>query len=438
MKKLLSIFLISLCIVFNANALVLSNSLPSNGAVLKGDGTDVFSVDGDVPMTSSMLWIHNTTVWRQFPGVCAGTTCSVTPNLSGWLDLTTYQKYWVVDGSNSPPFPSVDLFSINRVPQTPTVLTCAGLTENTLRLSWSDNLEVDFSNYELERNGSIIYSGAINTLDDSSLLLGVEYVYRVRSIDTIAQTSGWSGSVSCAPMDMTPPDEPIVNPINGATVNTNNFNVQIDYNENVQVTIKSGASVVQNLGVCQNCVWNLVLPFEGTFNYVIEAKDSYNNTRNTNWRVTYDDGAVVNMSGKVVGVPFFKEPVYTILRGEDSNNGNGYWTIGVQLSYYGYNNIRPTMTDVFNSLNVSVAQVSEEVTPTFYCNYDSVLQNWDGTGYRYFMDNLPTVFTPIDNQCVDVDPSDVTTINGYITIPVKQGLSYGLYHWNVGWDASLI
>ena len=106
--------LLLLCV--SSVSAALSNPVPTSGAYLLGDGAEVFSVDTSVPAMVGRLWIDNAG-WTSYPMDCSsGLNCVATPDLTGYTDLTAYNFYFVVDGTNLPPFPAVSLFNIDRLP----------------------------------------------------------------------------------------------------------------------------------------------------------------------------------------------------------------------------------------------------------------------------------------------------------------------------------
>jgi hypothetical protein len=443
-RKIGGLALLLALLVGSVSALSLSNPVPASGSVLLGDGTETFSISTDVAGTVGKLWINNGSSWLSYDMNCAsGTSCVATPNLVSFVDMGVYAFYFVVDGVNDPAFPGTHSFSIDRVPSAPTGLVCTGLTEDTLALDWNNNPEADIAHYELQRDGVTVVNVTGSAYNDSGLVTGQNYTFRVRSADGIGQVSGWSSSVVCAPQDMTPPADPAVFPPTGSTVVTSNFIVNVNYAENVSLRVMSGSSVIVDLGYCQACVWNLTLPFEGTFNYELSAKDQSvaHNERRTPWAITYDAGVPFNLSGSVVGAPFFRKVTYRMLKDEGNNGGTDFWSLETNLSYYRFHNIRPIMTDITDIVtNTTVVRVNEDVQPVFFCALNPLTLYWTGSGYSYGIDNVITGSLPIDGQCASPDPSGVNTVTGYMSIPIMAGLPYGMdrYRWTIGWDATLV
>ncbi|MFC1754368.1 fibronectin type III domain-containing protein [Thermoproteota archaeon] len=423
--KRVGMFLILLLLLATAvSAMTLTNPVPTDGTYLQGDGTELFSVDTNETATIGTLWINNAG-WNFFNMDCtSGTECEVIPDLTGYPDLTNYDFYFVVDSINEPPFPNVYDFTIDRTPVTPTGLTCAGLTESSLRLDWDDNPESDIQYYELDNGTDVVYSGNASAYDDTGLAIGVNYTYSVRAVDDRNQTSNWTSTVTCSPMDMTPPVQPNVVLPSPATYNTMTPSINISYAENVSLRIYSGDTFLQSLGWGVVHTWNpTFFTSDGVYNFNFRAMDAYLNEVRTNYTLTIDtvsSNASVSI-GDIVHLMGADDP--TVVKGNAlSTTPNDYWIISWDMSMYGGRYIRATLDDLA-SVSQSI-DIDSESAPFIFCeeDYDSLALDFDGVGVTYDVLNTYDETSTALN-CVDTDPSGEVQYTVYMKIPVPSGLN---------------
>lgn len=415
------------------NALVLTNPVPTSGSSILGDGTEIFSIDTDVPSLVGKLWINNGGIWQSYNMNCAsGTNCNVMPPLASYPDLTTYQFYFAVDSLNSPPFPSTYTFTIDRLPTTPTGLTCTGLTETTLRLDWADSADADFLNYDLDRDGSIVYTGVSSTYDNSGLTLGTDYTFRVRTRDLAGQTSAWSTTVTCHPEDKTPPSEPVITLPSPATYTTLTPAVNVLYGEPVNLKIYSGSVLIQNMGVCTSCNWNPIFTSDGMYSFNFRATDAALNERVTNYAMTIDATTTTASVEIASTTHILGADAPIVVKGTAlSTTPNDYWVIRWDLSMFGgaTNSVRATLQDLVSaSQNIDIPT---QAAPFIFCgeDYDAVNMDYDGTGPTYNVVNTWDETSPA-LSCVDTDPSGEVSYSVYMKIPVPGGLNSDDFNLN--------
>lgn len=72
----------------------------------------------------------------------------------------------------------------------------ADATNESITLAWDQN--PDAQGYEVEADGSIVYSGADTSMTQSGLASGSSHVYRVRANNSVGTSTSWSTSVTAA------------------------------------------------------------------------------------------------------------------------------------------------------------------------------------------------------------------------------------------------
>ncbi len=434
MKRMAILLTLLVLLTGVANALVLSNPSPTDGATLVGDGTEQFSVDTDAPAGLGTLWILNG-VWTDYTMDCtSGTDCVVTPDLTTYSDLTNFLNRFVVDGFELPGFPSTNNFTIDRLPNVPTGVVATGVTETSLLVNWDDAVDVDVNEWDLERNGTIVYTGNVSEYTDGGLVTGAVYSYRVLARDSIGQVSNWTAATTGVPTDMTPPTAPIITDPSPATYTTLTPTVTINYAENVDLKVYSGTTLIANLGNAASHAWNPTFAVDGTYMFHFEASDGAGNIRTDDYTLIVDSvitTASVDIADTLhlIGAD---DPI--VVKGTALADGGDYWIVSWNLSMYGGDFVRAIMADMVSaSQNIDI---DSESAPFIFCeeDYDATALDFDGSGNTY--DVLNTYDETVNAlTCTDTDPTGEVQYTVYMKIPVPAGLTSDTF--DLSWDFGL-
>lgn len=437
MKKIISFILMLVLLSVSVFGLTLTNEQPVSGSVIV-DGLTTFAVDTDVPAIIGNVYIENKSgIYKAYSLDCSsGTNCSTIVNIDSvnWAEFVNYGYYYVVDAQMFPVFPSTFQVSMDSLPSTPTGITVVGVTETSLNVDWSDNIESDFSHYNLFRDGVNIINVTNSEHLDLGLNTGQNYVYSIIAVDSIGQESSMSIGVNGTPMDMTPPTLLSVSPVSGSVVTSITPTIKLNYSENVTLKVYSGATLIQSLGYAQDFIWTptfadnttTVLSFNATDNALNYASDDYVitvQTSGTNLSVTVSETIHISVSPSVI-------------KSNALSNGVDYVLLKYDISMNGGDFVRLKMSDLVGSA-MSI-QVNEDTQPLFFCgdDYDSGTMDIisSPTKNTYQVDNSYNE-SVVALDCTDTNPSGTTDYTVYLKVIIPSGVSSDNYNFN--WDIGM-
>lgn len=423
MRKLLCVLSMLLLCVSGVFALSVTSLSPVNGSFVKGTASDLFSASSDAG-TGAVYVDGIGTIMS-----CAGGVCSANLDMHLVADNSVHSFFWILNSSFVPAFPLMYSFRVSRDPAMVQNVVASSVSESEISVSFDAVAEADITNYNVYRNGSLISSPVTNSFLDGGLSIGDSWCYEVSAIDSDGN-EGVRSAVDCALVtDLTPPSAPV---ISGNVANSTPIVTSLVYSEPVSLKVGFGSVVVADLGVGSGFVFTTVPPLFGIRNYEAVACDSYNNCVTTPFSVTYQAPSVL-FNATVVDVPFWNEPTYRIIKNTGVASGSDFWTMEVNVSFYGYNNIRPFMSDVVGVNTGSVMRVDEDIVPELHCLADL------SDASLYNLDNVVDLGQgSVDSACADQDASLATRMTFYQKIPIKVGSPTDDYSWTEGWDGVLI
>jgi hypothetical protein len=427
MKSLIYLFLL-MVIATSSLAFTLGNEQPLDGSSVNGlnVGFHVANTDSDAVLTTGTVYINTAGVYVPQTMTCAGYSCDKTIDMSLVPDNSAFTYFF---SANSIVYPLGSYFTatISRPPQQVTGLDAQSISESEIRLDWTANIESDINHYNIYKDSILLTTSLTNTFTDGGLTIGDNHCYEVSAVDNDGNEGLLSVQDCALVQDLTPPTAPS---ITNTVSNIKPINTNIDYSESVSLRIISGAVLIQDLGNGQNFVFTTNPVSYGTRNFQALACDSYSNCLTTDFSVTYQ-GAPVIINANTVDVPFWNEPMYTMVKGDALTDGSDYWIMKMELAYYKYCNIRPSIPSDIVGGSGAVMLVDEEIQPATSCDANALVLD-------YYLDNTADLLqASLDGTCVDLDPSGYISKTMYLKVPVKAGVPVDSWTWSIDWDGDV-
>lgn len=419
-----------------------SNEIPENSSVIDGNNETLFQVD----VNESGIDLGGIMIDDKWPLMnCLDTTFGAICNKS--LDLTEYMEkgyeyyFWMFKENSR--WLSTYYFTIDRIPSAPTGLEIISSDEESLRVDWDNNTELDIMGYAIyisDVPGMDISDN--NTYDDRVVSLTSDYVISELSIgdvkycvvtatDNGGKESEASNEVNGTVKDATPPESPTITPETNSEIVMTNPIIIITYNETVTLKIITAGEVMVEYNEEVVYEWNPNFRDNTTYIFTLNATDASGNTRSDTYIISVRTGALFNIEIKGMehaSYDFF--PVKTSILAGD------YILFGVHANFYTFTGaeqdkgIRFKMSDW-----VSDEFIIGDMDAIAFCeeDYDESNKDFDSSGYKYDVGNDYDEEYQDALYCLDNTPSVPNVeFTFYVKANIPPDVKPGTYTFKYG------